>query len=197
MAVFLVGGAVLAQQQPPSGEQQTQPGQSEHAQPGESPSRGISKEDATREMSKEVEPEDKQAIENQRQQTTPSTSGTEGTAADRTPPGETPTGVAGSAADPGTAEIVGAEVVSEEDQTEIGSVVDVVLDEQQQQAEFLVIDSEGQMAAVPYSQQLFAVSEDKVVIDEQRLRDAPKLEQGEWRGGSDAWKDESMNYWKP
>lgn len=155
---------------------------------------------------------------------TPSTSQTEGTAADRTPPGETPT--QGTARDPSTAvdprpstsetegtaadrtspdkastvsgrasaEIVGRQVVSRTD-APLGKVVEVVFDAKGQ-PDFVVIASEGKAAAVPYAAANSMMSGDKIVIDQSRLSRAPKVKQGEWRDASSTgWKSDSQRYW--
>jgi hypothetical protein len=120
----------------------------------------------------------------------PSTSPTEGTAADRTPPGKTPTGGASTAGQ----EMVGSAVVSS-DQTPLGKVVEVVFDAKGQ-PEFVVIAThQGQTAAVPYKTASAGKSANKVVVDESRLKRAPTLKQGEWRGESDTWKMDSSRYW--
>jgi hypothetical protein len=153
---------------------------------------------------------------------TPSTSQTEGTAADTTPPGETPKqGTAREPMDPrpstseteGTAadrtspdkastvsgraspEIVGRQVVSPTD-APLGKVVEVVFDAKGQ-PDFVVIASEGKAAAVPYAAANSMMSGDKIVIDQSRLSRAPKMKQGEWRDASSTgWKSDSQRYWK-
>jgi hypothetical protein len=122
----------------------------------------------------------------------PSTSQTEGTAADSTPPGRTPTGP-GAATQP--KELVGAAVVSNT-QAPLGEVVDVVFDARNQPA-FVVISTEGKSVAVPYSVATSMKTSDKIVMDRARLQAAPKVKEGEWKkesGGT--WKDESARYWK-
>lgn len=122
----------------------------------------------------------------------PSTSRTEGTAADRTPPGETPTMVDHTAK---RGEMVGASVVSA-DQAPVGRVVDVVFDSANQ-PEFVVIQSAGKNVAVPYSVANANKTEDKIMIDESRLRSAPDIEQGEWRSATDSnWKQDATRYWE-
>jgi hypothetical protein len=151
----------------------------------------------------------------------PATSETEGTAADKTQPGETPTqGAPTRAQDPrpatseteGTAadrtapgrtpttrgaaqgELVGATVVSPSD-APLGKVVDVVFDAKNQ-PEFVVISSGGTATAVPYTVASSMMSADKIVIDHSRLKAAPKVKQGEWRSdASSSWKQDAARYW--
>lgn len=126
----------------------------------------------------------------------PATHPAEGTAADRTPPGETQTtrgtqGRAGAAQD----NLVGAKVVTPAD-AQIGSVVDVVFDAKGQPS-FVVIQSQSDMAAVPYSAASSMMKGDKVVMDQWRFERAPKVKQGEWRtqsGGT--WKNDAAKYWE-
>lgn len=161
----------------------------------------------------------------QAQQTTPkpepATQQTEGTAADRTRPGATPTqGAPTQAEDPrpstseteGTAadstppgrtptqgdaqrsELVGAAVVTTTAKP-LGEVVDVVFDARNQPA-FVVISTEGKAVAVPYSVASSMKTSDGIVMDRARLQAAPKVKEGEWKkesGGT--WKDESARYW--
>jgi sporulation protein YlmC with PRC-barrel domain len=143
--------------------QQTQP-----ARPGETPTQGAP---------------------TQTQSPSPSTSPTEGTAADRTPPGKTPTSQGATQ----RSELVGAPVVSTT-QAPIGQVVDVVFDSKNQPA-FVVISSEGKAVAVPYSVAKSMKSADKIVMDRSRLQAAPKVKEGEWRNEAGTWKDESARYW--
>jgi len=153
----------------------------------------------------------------------PSTSPTEGTAADRTKPGETPTqGTSrdvpqprGPATDPaeGTAadrtppssraqeggttqpELVGLQVVSPSN-APIGKVVDVVFDSQGQ-PDYVVIASQGNNAAVPFQTASSMIEGGKVIIDQARLQQAPKVDKGEWRDKEEgAWKDEATRYWE-
>lgn len=151
----------------------------------------------------------------------PSTSRTEGTAADSTAPGETPTrstrqdvlpppgpatspteGTAADTTPPDRAsgggtmkpELVGLEVVSPSDAS-LGKVVDVVFDSRGQ-PDYVVIASQGNNAAVPYSTASTMVEGDKVVMEQSRLQGAPKIEQGAWRGQSNRdWKDDAKRYW--
>jgi hypothetical protein len=119
----------------------------------------------------------------------PATSETEGTAADRTPPGKTATkqGAAQS-------ELVGAAVVSPSD-APLGKVVDVVFDSKNQPA-FVVISSGGTATAVPFAVANSMMSDEKIVIDQSRLKAAPKIKQGEWRSeASSSWKQDATRYW--
>jgi hypothetical protein len=123
----------------------------------------------------------------------PATNPAEGTAADRTPPGSTST--TGPAT--GTSqrsELVGATVVTPAGAA-IGEVVDVVFDSVSKPA-FVVIASEGKASAVPYAVASSMKSGDKVVMDQSRLKSAPKVKQGEWRStSSENWKGDSSRYW--
>lgn len=152
----------------------------------------------------------------------PSTSPAEGTAADSTPPGQTQTQgapreampQAGPATDPseGTAadrtapqdrqkaggmlhpELVGAKVVSPANQP-IGEIVDVVFDSRGQ-PDFVVIASEGDNAAVPYKTASSMIEGGKVIMDESKLQNAPKIQQGQWRNQqSNSWKQAASGYW--
>lgn len=125
----------------------------------------------------------------------PATSETEGTAADRTAPGRTK---AQTAQDRATSlgaqrsEIVGAAVVTKS-QAPLGEVVDVVFDAANR-PEFVVIEADGKATAIPYSVANANKQADKLVIDESRLRGAPKVEQGAWRMDG-AWKKDATRYW--
>lgn len=153
----------------------------------------------------------------------PSTSATEGTDADRTKPGETPTRsmtpaeeqqdprpstseTEGTAADrtaPGRtptdqtaqrSEIIGAAVVTSAN-APLGKVVDVVFDATNQPS-FVVIESAGKATAVPYSVANSMKTADKIVIDQSRLQAAPKVKEGEWRNeSSGTWKKDAIRYW--
>ena len=91
-------------------------------------------------------------------------------------------------------ELVGATVVSPKGAA-IGEVVDVVFDAVAKPA-YVVIASEGTAAAVPYAVADSMKSGGKVVIDEAKLKKAPKVKQGEWRSNtSDAWKGDASRYW--
>jgi cytoskeletal protein RodZ len=165
------GALALAQEQQP---QRPQPATSEtegtaadRTQPGRTPT-----EDAS----------------TQTQNPRPSTSETEGTAADRTPPGKTPTTGATQS------ELVGAAVVSKSD-APLGKVVDVVFDSKNQPA-FVVISSGGTATAVPFAVANSMMSDEKLVIDQSRLKAAPKIKQGEWRSeASSSWKQDATRYW--
>jgi hypothetical protein len=123
----------------------------------------------------------------------PSTNPAEGTAADRTPPGSTSTTHPGQDASQ-RSELVGAAVVTPAG-APIGEVVDVVFDSVSKPA-FVVIASEGKASAVPYSVASSMKSGDKVVMDQSRLKSAPKVNQGEWRSSSsETWKSDAKKYW--
>jgi PRC-barrel domain len=152
---------------------------SERVTPGETPTKHA--QEAVREAS----------------EATPSTSATEGTAADRTPPGKTPT-VSGrttetSAAEEGPGrELVGASVVTRSN-APLGQVTEVVFDSKQQPA-FVIIATEDQSSAVPYAAASSMKRGDKVVIDQSKLRAAPKLKEGEWKNQSN-WQADAARYW--
>lgn len=129
---------------------------------------------------------------NQQVDPRPSTNPAEGTAADRTPPGRTSTT---KTPDASRSELVGAAVVSPSGAS-LGKVVDVVFDSVAQPA-FVVIASENGSAAVPYSVASSMKSEGKVVIDQARLKSAPKVRDGEWRADSGSrWQEDATRYWK-
>jgi len=122
----------------------------------------------------------------------PSTNPAEGTAADRTAPGSTQT--TGATTTMQRSELVGATVVTPKGAA-IGEVVDVVFDAVAKPA-FVVIASEGTAAAVPYAVADSMKSGGKVVMDEARLKKAPKVKQGEWRSNtSENWKGDASRYW--
>lgn len=130
-----------------------------------------------------------QGAPTQAQDPRPATSETEGTAADRSPPGRTP-----AAHGAAQSELVGATVVSPSD-APLGKVVDVVFDAQNQ-PEFVVISSGGTATAVPYAVADSMMSADKIVIEQSRLKAAPKVKQGEWRSeSSSSWKEDATRYW--
>ena len=80
-------------------------------------------------------------------------------------------------------------------QAPLGKVVDVVFDAQGQ-PEFVVISTQqGKAAAVPYEAATAMKSGNKVVIEQSRLQQAPTVKEGEWRGRSQTWKDDSSRYW--
>jgi len=164
----------------------------------------------------------------QAQQTPPAqppTSQTEGTAADRTQPGETPTrGAPRQAVDPrpSTSETEGtaadrtppgktptgeaakrgeqrSEIIGAQVVTrtnaKVGEVVDVVFDSMNQPAFVVISSEEGKAVAVPYQVANSMMAADKIVIDQSRLEAAPKIKEGQWRGESSSWKIESSRYW--
>lgn len=91
-------------------------------------------------------------------------------------------------------ELVGLQVVSPAN-APIGKVVDVVFDSRGQ-PDYVVIASKGNNAAVPYQTASSMIERGKVIMDEGRLKRAPKIEQGEWRNRADAgWKNEASRYW--
>jgi hypothetical protein len=126
----------------------------------------------------------------------PATDPAEGTAADRTPPGQTQSPHAADRATMGhDSKLVGAQVVTPAD-APLGSVVDVVFDAKGQPS-FVVIQSQSDMAAVPFSAASSMMKDDKVVMDQWRFERAPKVKKGEWRsqtGG--AWKEDAAKYWQ-
>jgi hypothetical protein len=130
----------------------------------------------------------------------PATSPSEGTAADQTPPGRTPTTTDPRAKQMGDKamgrDMVGASVISEKKQAPVGKVVDVVFSASNQ-PEFVVIESAGKTVAVPYSVANANMSANKIMIDESRLQAAPKVKQGEWRSKTEGtWKKDSTRYWE-
>lgn len=141
----------------------------------------------------------------------PSTHPAEGTAADRTKPGETPTqstmprqptdprpstneaeGTAADRTPPGRTPMdqtadrsqMGRELVGASVVSEEQAPVGKVVDvvfSASNQPEFVVIESQGKQVAVPYSVANANMSANKIMIDESRLQGAPKVKQGEWR----------------
>ena len=180
LALGFAGAASVNAQQPPPPQPSTQSGE---IRPGETPTQ------ATQE-----------AMPQQPVDPRPSTNQAEGTAADRTPPGRTPTTTGqtakrGEMGDKMGRELVGATVVSES-QAQVGKVVDVVFSAANQ-PEFVVIESEGKQVAVPYSVANANMSANKIMIDESRLQSAPKMKQGEWRSKTEGtWKKDATRYWE-
>lgn len=121
--------------------------------------------------------------------TNSATTGSKDTPADRTPPKDRAR--AGGLMHP---ELVGLQVVSPAN-APIGKVVDVVFDSRGQ-PDYVVITSRGTNSAVPYRAANSMIERGKVIVDETRLRQAPKLEHGEWRNAADGgWKNEATRYW--
>ena len=185
---FLGAASVNAQQQEPQQQPQpAKPGSTGGLRPGESPREAVDQAMPPRES---VDPR-------------PSTSNTEGTSADRSSPGRTPTNEGQSTqgqmsdnqmGDKMGREMVGASVISEK-QAPVGRVVDVVFSASNQ-PEFVVIESAGKQVAVPYSVANANMSANKIVIDESRLQSAPKMKQGEWRSKTEgSWKKDATRYW--
>jgi hypothetical protein len=170
--VGLFSGAFAQAQQPAQPPQpatsETEGTAADRTQPGQTPTQGAP---------------------SQAQDPRPATSETEGTAADRTPPGRTPTTQGAM-----QSELVGATVVSQSD-APLGKVVDVVFDAKNQ-PEFVVISSGSTATAVPFAVANSMMSADKIVIDQSRLKAAPKIKQGEWRSeASSSWKQDAARYW--
>jgi len=176
LATALAGAALAqAQQTTPPEDPATTQAEGARTRPGQTPT-----QDAPREA----------------QDPRPSTNEAEGTAADRTPPGKTPT-TQGEATGRGVQEsdIVGAAVVSPSN-APLGEVVDVVFDAAQQPA-FVVIESQGKSVAMPYAAANSMKKADKIIVDQSRLQAAPKLEEGAWRDDSNTrWKQDSTRYWQ-
>ena len=113
-----------------------------------------------------------------------------GTAADRTAPEDRQH--AGGTLHP---ELVGAKVVSPA-KASIGEVVDVVFDSRGQ-PDYIVIASGGANAALPYKTASSMMERGSMIVDEAKLRSAPKLEQGQWRTQRDGeWKEAASDYWE-
>lgn len=180
---FLGAASVDAQQQQPRPTNPPEATRPDEVKPGESPTQATTPPPYSTEDPR------------------PATSQTEGTAADQTAPGRTPT-------DPAAArgqqmgdkmmgrDMVGASVISEKKQAPVGKVVDVVFSASNQ-PEFVVIESAGKTVAVPYSVANANMSANKIVIDESRLQAAPKMKQGEWRSKSEGtWKKDATRYWE-
>jgi hypothetical protein len=121
--------------------------------------------------------------------TGPASLPTKGTAADRTAPQDRQH--AGGTLHP---ELVGAKVVSPA-KSPIGEIVDVVFDSRGQ-PDYIVIASKGNNAALPYKTASSMMEGGEVIIDEGKLRGAPKLEQGQWRTQREGtWKAAASEYW--
>jgi hypothetical protein len=189
LALGFLGAASVHAQQPQSRDttppEESQPPSSGQVQPGKSPT-----DNATPPPYSTQDPR-------------PATSPAEGTAADQSPPGRTPT-----TTDPAAArgqqmgdksmgrDMVGASVISERKQAPVGKVVDVVFSASNQ-PEFVVIESAGKTVAVPYSVANANMSANKIMIDESRLQAAPKVKQGEWRSKTEGtWKKDATRYWE-
>lgn len=183
-----LAGAAIAQEPatPPSSDpRQTEEESAGRVTPGETPTKGAARDAKDLDRARDAN------------EARPSTSQTEGTAADRTAPGETATTsdrTARSPAASGGKELVGASVVTKAN-TPLGEVTDVVFDAKQQPA-FVIISAAGESAAVPYAAASSMMSGDKVVIDQSRLQSAPKVRQGEWRDQSSTkWQADAKRYW--
>lgn len=181
-AAFGFASVVLAQTpapqgNPPSPAPATSPAEgtaADRTEPGRTPTQGAASEAA-------VDPR-------------PATNEAEGTAADRTPPGQTQT-TQGTADTTQENKLVGAKVVTPAD-APLGSVVDVVFDAKGQPS-FVVIQSQNDTAAVPYSAASSMMKGDKVVMDQWRFERAPKVKQGEWRSQTgSSWKSDAAKYWE-
>jgi hypothetical protein len=113
-----------------------------------------------------------------------------GTPADRTAPEDRQR--AGGTLHP---ELVGAKVVSPA-KAAIGEVVDVVFDSRGQ-PDYIVVASEGDNAALPYKTANSMMERGTMIVDEAKLRSAPKLEEGEWRTQRNgSWKEAATEYWE-
>jgi hypothetical protein len=166
------------QGRPPNPAPAPNPAEATTVEPGRTPTQGATADPAT------ADPR-------------PGTNPAEGTAADRTPPGSTQTtqGAQGRAVMGQDSKLVGAKVVTPAD-APLGSVVDVVFDAKGQPS-FVVIQSQGDTAAVPFSAASSMMKGDKVVMDQWRFERAPKVKQGEWRSQSTgAWKSDASKYWE-
>ena len=176
-ALMVTGGALAqAQETQPPAPTSREGKASERMVPGKSPT-----QEAT--------------VPGQTPNSAPSTSPAEGTAADSTPPGKTPTMTdrAAQSDKSDTSKIVGREVVSATN-APLGKVTEVIFDAQGQ-PDFVVIASEGKSAAVPYATANSMARGNKIVMDQSRLSQAPKVKQGEWRSSSGSWKTDSQRYW--
>lgn len=90
--------------------------------------------------------------------------------------------------------IAGTPVVTVGNQP-LGSVVETVFDSQGQPS-FVVISVGEDMAALPYQTAASMMSGQKIVIDQNRLTQAPKVAPGEWRDGNrTGWQTPSTRYW--
>jgi hypothetical protein len=153
---------------------------SERVTPGETPTKDEQK--AVREVSA----------------ATSSTKGTEGAASENTPSRDAPPVSVRSEKSPDAEgageEFVGAPVVTRAN-APLGRVTEVVFDSKQQPA-FVIISTEDQSSAVPYAAASSMMSDDKVVIDQSKLKAAPKLKEGEWKQQSSAkWQADAARYW--
>jgi hypothetical protein len=90
--------------------------------------------------------------------------------------------------------IAGTPVVTAGNQP-LGSVVETVFDSRGQPS-FVVISVGENMAAVPYQTAASMMSGQKIVVDPNRLTQAPKVAPGEWRDTSrTGWQTPSTRYW--
>jgi hypothetical protein len=176
IAALGFGAATVAQEAAPPQREKS----SEQVTPGETPTRGA--QESVREVNA----------------ATPSTSETEGAVADSTPARNTETPSVRTEKSPDAEgageELVGASVVTRTN-APLGRVTEVVFDSKEQPA-FVIISTEDQSSAVPYSAASSMMSGDKVVIDQSKLQGAPKLKEGEWKHQSSAkWQKDAARYW--
>ena len=94
----------------------------------------------------------------------------------------------------GAPQVMGLEVITPAGE-QLGSVVDVVMDPTGAPA-YVVIQSAGKNSIVPYSTAAAMVHDNAVVLDQQRLAQAPKVDKGAWKDSSSkSWRTESDQYW--
>ena len=177
MASLMMAAAAMAQTPPPSEATRPNPAPSTSPAEGTAADRTPPGQTSTQGTTRDT-----------MQQTAPATDPSEGTAADRTPPKDRAR--AGGTMHP---ELVGLQVVSPSN-APIGEVVDVVFDSRGQ-PDYVVIASEGDNAAVPYRTASSMIESGKVIMEESRLKEAPKIERGEWRNRADSgWKKQANRY---
>jgi hypothetical protein len=98
------------------------------------------------------------------------------------------------APDAASGQVTGLEVISPSGEA-LGTVVDVVT-EQSGAPAYVVISSQKGNTVMPYSAATSMVHDNAVVVDQSKLNNAPKVQQGVWKDASSkGWRKESDRYW--
>jgi hypothetical protein len=98
------------------------------------------------------------------------------------------------AADAASGDVIGLEVISPSGNS-LGTVVDTVKDPTGAPA-YIVISSAKGNTVMPYPAAASMVHDNAVVVDQSKLNNAPKVEQGAWKDASSkSWRTESDRYW--
>jgi hypothetical protein len=89
---------------------------------------------------------------------------------------------------------IGVQVESETGEP-LGTVTDLVADPTTGAPMFVVISTEGETTAMPYSAASSMVQGDALVIERTRLASAPRVEQSELQEPTADWTSEANDYW--